>query len=718
MAKKGRQKDQAPDHPRHTKRAFFALSMLTAALLLAFLAWWGYSSVMEYVLGRYDVLETKGAASVLYGKPKVLLLNPVRTELWLMEDPEDTTWPYRNHDDDWPLADTLWYADGMPKYKKNELEAWEIIGDVEERSVDLDDFWADALYERGYNYHLVEEDALPTLKEDFPDYDMLIIPGAMLLSYDERQGIKAFLAQDRELLCTWLVGCRDENGDWVGFDFLTQLIGAAPNREVKDVTGGTSVILRGNSPITAGIPPGSHLEIYTYHGYISFNIIEERTRSDGFWFFPYWRTVNDLSPGTDALFAHGHYVTGRFVWFGIVPESVQGVMDNNLLLDRMVENSLKWLHRMPVIVPRVWPGGHRAAGAVALEAHGNPAATQRALTVASEMGTPVDLIAHENFTGGSAPVKGLLKGDLILSTGRYDRLSELPLKDQRAWVEQGAEKLRENTGVKPVGLFPYDWLYNQWTIDAAAQQEMDVILAMPNLKDREWPTPRSYGPEVVAAKPNRWWIFSRKIPLGLLPKAAVSTWEYRQLKGLRGTASILDGMSGDMLRIRKAGGLYLGIVDPEELEAEGDYTLPVKLAGRLDSLGFWRASISEVSNRYAGWRGIRASGKEGPGNRLRLGVANVGRIKLSAVVFDVYLPPLIGQVDVSTHKVGVKATLLRYSPATGICTFQISELSARKNLEVFLDLTRALPSDTLRVKQPPEEEEEAEEDTDEDEEAA
>lgn len=482
----------------------FLFQLVIGAVVLVYLGWWGYSNGMEYVLGRFDVFDFGGQPSAFFQEPRVLLLDPVRTEDWLVHAEEDTLWPYRPREDPWRQADTLRYAEGMKRPDEDELaarEAFEIISAVSERTVDLEKYWEEALYKRGYEFKMIKEPDLLALPDGF---DMLIVPGAILLSEREKNGIKDFLADGGSVLFMYLPGVRDERGNWVGYRFLSQLIGGVPSRAVEDVSGGTSFVMRGMLPITQDVAPAAHLDSYTYFGYQTFDIIEPRTTSDAYWFYPYWREDRPLGAGDNSVLAHGTYLGGRFVWFGFAPETIQGQFDNQLILDKLVASSITWLNREPVVVPRVWPSGYRSAGSVLIEAHENAELVRRTLLVAGNAGIDVDLIAPEEFNRADISFGDVPFGDLFVSTGRFDRLSELPLKDQSAWIEATTADLEENLGVPPAGLFPNDWLYNQETLEAAARWDLRYVFGEPG--------PRSHGAAPHTVKPRAWWIFSPNVP--------------------------------------------------------------------------------------------------------------------------------------------------------------------------------------------------------------
>ncbi|MDP8237519.1 MAG: beta-galactosidase trimerization domain-containing protein [Candidatus Hatepunaea meridiana] len=653
----------------------FTFKLIASGAFLIWVSWWGYSHVMKFVLGRFDLFDTQSIQSVVFGKARVLVLNPVRTEEYLRGDPEDTIWPWRERNDPWKLADTLWYAAGM-QYKGEKLESWDLISNVSQKEVGLTEYWADILLDSRISFKNIEE---PDLTNIPPDYNILIVPGALLLSKAERQAIKDFVADGGALFCTWLMGCRDENGKWLGHQFLSQITGGLTSHSVEDVSGGTSFILRGRSPITAMVAPGKHLEFYTYNGYITLNLVEPRATSDAFWFSPYWNDYTNYASSSDCIIAHGKYVEGKFVWFGFSPASVQEHKDNNEILTKLIVNALGWLHGDPVVNARVWPGGYRAGGSLLLEARGSGNPVQAVVGRAIDRDVTLDLIIDDKFSPGSVSLKDISRGDLILTANLLDSVLYPEMKDQLKWMKDNSKRLASLTNKEPIGFFPVDWKPSKETLKAAARSDFSLVFSEPD--------PRDYGPKVTLVKQGFWWLLTGRTRMATCPKSQLSVWEWNKLKGVKGRGQLLNAMTGDLSRIRKAGGLYFGIFDPAVLVSNNAIDLPSRMAAYMDSMGVWRTSTQKVVERYTGWHGLRVSNLEITSTRYRLELSNEGKVDLTNVIYDVYLPPgRFLDVELTTQRMGFSATKLNWNRRTGVCSFVISKIGPRDNHAVFIDL--------------------------------
>lgn len=666
------------------KTGIFFFQLIVGLLFLVAVGWWGYTQVLKYILGRYDFFNIQPAISTIYGAPQVLLVNPVRTEEFLRREPADTTWPYLHRHDPWKLADTLWYAPPRERHKGSEIEAWQLISYVKEREIGLANYWQDILTNSKINYKMIEEPGIT----DIPiKYNILILPGTLLLSAEERRAIKDFIADGGNVLACWYAGCRDENGDWLGSRFLSRLVGGLDAKQVVDSAGSTSFILRGNNPLTAMIAPGTHLEFFTYNGYITVNLIEPRSFSDAWWFDPYWRDRNNTSTRNNCIAAHGTYVKGRFVWLGFAPESVMSIDDNPEIMKKLVTNAIWWLHGRPVVNARVWPLGYSAGGSILLEARGSGKLVQRILERTKETGINLDLIIEEDNIPEGITFQDLSMGDLVLSCKDSKQVTEYEIEEQQKWMKERSRNISRLTGKSPVGLYPKNWVIGKDTKVAAIRSGFQYIFSDT--------IPRDYGAKVKLIAPVWWkWIFMGKRPLASIPKSQISLWEWNKLKGIRGADNLLNAMTDDMTRIRNAGGMYMGILDPTVLDKENSLDMPQKMVALMDTLGIWRANTKTLMDRFGGWRGLRVSSKSITSERVRLSLSNEGKFKMKNVVYDVHLPNGISEVKVTTHIVGFKVSDVSWNNIMGRCTFIIPEIGPRDNVVIFIDFIR-FPMDKM-----------------------
>ncbi len=658
----------------------FLFQLVTLALFLTAFGWWGYTQVMKQVLGRFDVLDWESAGASLYGAPNVLLIDPLRTEEYLRPDTarHDTIWPYSERIDDWPLLDTLWYAPGIPHHSRDGFQAWDLMGTDDFKQAGLADPWKELLFRKKISFTLEQEPALTAIPDGV---NMVILPGTLLLSAQERKGIKDFLVEGGKLLCCWSPGCRDENGNWTGYTFLEQIVGGSLAGLVQDPTGGETILLNGSGPITAMVAPGAHLEFFTWNGNIEMNILEPRTTADAWQFESYWLNAGKTAGATQpAMAAHGTYVAGKFVWFSFTPDAMQPHKDNNVIMEKLALNAIYWLAGKPLVDISVWPPGYSAGGSLALTGQGTPSAINELQNSIDKSRKPLDLILDPDNIPENIEFLGDGWGDVIIGSSDTALFNSLNPRDIFDWLETSAVRLENITGRRPKGLFPPDWSYSEFAAIGAATEQMRFVMCSPS--------PRFYGPTESLLRPHGWWIFSDKVQLATLPKCQVSSDEWVDYGKVKGAAGIYSAMGNNMRHIRKFGGMYIGIVDPTTLEAENALNLPAQLSARMDSLGFWRGSIGEVMDRFSGWRGLREGTMEITPKRLQLQLSNESDVDMKNVKLELYFTPdVVSSFEVTSEVMGLRAADVNWNKRSGLFSFAIPELTAGMNAVIYIDAT-------------------------------
>jgi len=661
----------------------FLFQLISLALFLTALGIWGYTQVMKQILGRFDVFDWQSAAVTLYGAPNVLIIDPVRTEEFLRPDTTvyDTLWPYYHRFDPWPLADTNWYAGEMRRPKAAAFEAWQLLGTPDSRqNVRLVDYWKELLFQHNISFRIMEEPGLTALPDDV---NMVVLPGCLLLSNDEKLGVKRFVAKGGKLMLCWSAGVRDENGSWVGYDFLQQMLGGMLAGQAADVAGGTAFILSGSGPITAMIPPGEHLEFFTYNGFVGMNLVEPRMTSDAWWFQPYWHNAGRSAVSTPTFVAHGSYVAGKVVWFSFTPDAVQPHKDNGLILQKMILNGFSWLSGKPLVDIRVWPGGYTAGGAVVVEGVGAPETVLRLAQRLKDVGQEFDLIINPETVGDRFSLSSNDFGDLIMA-GTDTSMLNSHNDNQFDWVEKGIARLERIVGRKPNGIAAPIWGYGTAFGLAAARNEISFILGHPQQ--------RYYGPTDQVIRTSGWWIFAQYRNLATLPKCQVSADEWVTYGGIKGGSELLGAMEQDLRRIRKAGGLYTAILNPSTLEEENAFDVAQKLPAMMDSLGVWKAPLRTLIERVSGWEGLRVTMLEVTQTRLRLDVSNESNVSLRDVTFEMYFAPdVVSNVEVTAQLVGFRPGNVVVDHHAGSCRFTVPEIASGVNTSMFVDLA---PSET------------------------
>ncbi len=128
--------------------------------------------------------------------------------------------------------------------------------------------------------------------------------------------------------------------------------------------------LRGNTPLSAGIPGGYRAKIQVYNPGVSVRISDsDRAQSAGFWHdfatdLPLQQEI--LNPASGLVY--GTLGDGRFVFMGFSPDALgasAGDPEDEQVLARLFDNVLSFLQREPIVWTHDWPHGQAAALVIA-----------------------------------------------------------------------------------------------------------------------------------------------------------------------------------------------------------------------------------------------------------------------------------------------------------------------------------------------------------------
>ena len=85
--------------------------------------------------------------------------------------------------------------------------------------------------------------------EKIPNYGVLLLPSVVALSQADRDAIKKFRQRGGSILSTWLTGVHTENGDWVGYDFMENVLGVKVIGNTQDAKDDNFIVVHGDNPV-------------------------------------------------------------------------------------------------------------------------------------------------------------------------------------------------------------------------------------------------------------------------------------------------------------------------------------------------------------------------------------------------------------------------------------------------------------------------------------
>ncbi len=216
--------------------------------------------------------------------------------------------------------------------------------------------WRNYFAEQGLGFKEIEDIAkLRDIKQG-----VLILPSAVALSEQERTELLTFRSKGGAILATWATGTRNEKGDWEGWQFLEKL-GAKMLGEFPVDSDVNHLILSGESPVSHTQPAGERILMSK----TSEALLRLKGDAVGGQFMN-WARIPDESRRGEGAVIYGETAAnnGRTAVFGFAESAWES---HPLATRQLIDDTIGWLRRDPVIVRAAWPNGKRAAQIIEMD---------------------------------------------------------------------------------------------------------------------------------------------------------------------------------------------------------------------------------------------------------------------------------------------------------------------------------------------------------------
>jgi peptidoglycan/xylan/chitin deacetylase (PgdA/CDA1 family) len=189
---------------------------------------------------------------------------------------------------------------------------------------------------------------------------ILILPSSVALTEEERSGILRFRAGGGAVLATWAVGTRNVGGDWEGWKFLEEL-GAKSLGEIPLEPVARHLILNGESPVSHSQGAGQRIWL----GNASERMLRFTGQNNAARIMN-WSRIPDTERKDEGavIYAEPSATAGRTALFAFAESGWEAQPQPMYAL---VDDTLGWLLRTPVIVRGAWPAGKRAAQIIEMD---------------------------------------------------------------------------------------------------------------------------------------------------------------------------------------------------------------------------------------------------------------------------------------------------------------------------------------------------------------
>ncbi|MFZ4709261.1 MAG: polysaccharide deacetylase family protein [Zwartia sp.] len=188
----------------------------------------------------------------------------------------------------------------------------------------------------------------------------LVLASAVALSQAERETIMRHQAAGGSVLSTWATGTWDQNGQWAGWGFLKDLGAEFAGETTTQELG--FLIVRGQTPITTDIPAGERIALSGLRE----SIVRFKDPQAAAVRLLNWDRIAKESAPDDGvvLFKDPSGRSGRVVIFGF-PETAWSSTEQALY--QLIDGSLQWLDRQPLIARAAWPEAKKAAQSISMD---------------------------------------------------------------------------------------------------------------------------------------------------------------------------------------------------------------------------------------------------------------------------------------------------------------------------------------------------------------
>lgn len=192
---------------------------------------------------------------------------------------------------------------------------------------------------------------------------VLILPSTLAMGVGERAEIASFRRRGGSVLSTWATGTRNGNGDWEGWQFIESL-GVKMLGEVPAESEARQLILTGESPLSHTHPSGQRI----WMSKTSESLLRFKGDKVAGRFMNWARVIDDAYKSEGAVVfsetTPSEFASSRSASFAFSESSWES---HPLAAYSLIDDTLQWLLRVPVIVKSAWPNGKQFAQVIEMD---------------------------------------------------------------------------------------------------------------------------------------------------------------------------------------------------------------------------------------------------------------------------------------------------------------------------------------------------------------
>lgn len=539
------------------------------------------------------------------------------------------------------------------------------------------DTWMNFLKKFNVSYDILTD--IDIEKGKHFDYELLVLAGTKSLSEKEISQIKRYADNGGSIFATGGVGTYSEEGKWKGWQFFTETFGMKFTKEILEKDETTKVhTLRGNLPITAGIPTGYALRIATWDRPIYSEILEPRVKQVSYW-FDYRREKGLVTEEIkkSAGMAFGNYGKGRFIWYGFEINSVIGKQRDHIYFGRLFQNCINWLTYQPTSFIKDWPAPYDAA-AVLLPAFDENFTNINAVK---------RLLNQNNY-----PSAILINSELALSnpkmTKSLDQYAEIipiidfenknsyneednglgNLETQINNIRNVADPLLKLTNTKIDGVMAKNSKYNQKTLKAMTTENISFLIT-DSLTDRSVPKK----------------VVMNEKPVFLITKTARDDKQIIGQYGLNNLEYQKYTYKEDVDRILFEGGLYV-MKFHNNLQFRPGYVTVIKdLVNYIRAKNIWFTSITNLVGWWKKQSGIELRYDTRSKRRIAVEVSNHEKYTTDKFIVQIFINKNVSNIEVTADMIHTPIPQYEFDSTKNVLYLYVDNLKADETRTFLVD---------------------------------
>lgn len=509
-------------------------------------------------------------------------------------------------------------------------------------------------------------------------YKLIILAGSKALSRNEIIQLKRYTENGGSIFASGGTASFDENGNWRGWEFLTEVFGLRFTKEISPDEGLKEHTLIGGLAMTAGIPTGYAFRIAAWDRPISCKVVELRSRQASFW----QNLMNDSGSSQAELeesagIVFGKYGKGRFIWMGFELSSVIGKQEDHIYLEKLFKNSIHWLTQVPTVVLKDWPGSYAAAAIVAPFLSGDFSNVANIFSAIELEKIPVTFFVDPAAAESNQElVKELPKygaigaiADLgLLASSETRKVDLYDFKTQLENLRRSKLKLESLAGAPVHGAFPMYGAYDENSVHALIEAGYDYIVT-DSLLNRDVPQTLIKGKKLVVS-------FSR---------SSRDDYEVIERYGLKNTDFQVDTYVEDINKTLLQGGLYVLKIHPD-YQCQPQFA-PVfqRVVEYLRQRNVWLAPAVEIKNWWAAKNALEIQAEFRSNRRVVFVITNPGKTAIKDFVVQIHMNKAVRNIDISSGLIGTRIPKHVFDKNSQIVQVNFDYIQAGESLSYFVD---------------------------------